>query len=275
MNPVLNAQDIESGYGEVPILHKVSVELHGGELVAIIGPNGAGKSTLIKTVFGLLKATQGRVTFDGQDITRRSPEQIVALGMSYVPQTANTFPTLTVRTNLEMGAYLLNYGIAGRISRATTILSDGFRRLFRLPGSDRWYGRVVSTDYIQRRIDTVLELFPDLRPFLRTRTGKLSGGQQQMVALARTLMLEPKVLLIDEPSAGLAPKLVDAIFQRIQEIHRAGTGIVLVEQNAKKALAMADRGYVLDMGRNRYSGVAEDLLANPDVGRLYLGGVDK
>ncbi len=270
--PILAVEDLVAGYGEVPILHGVSAALEPGELVAVIGPNGAGKSTLIKTIFGLLRPTEGRVLFDGQEITRWAPEQIVALGVSYVPQVANTFPSLSVRENLEMGAYLLNAGVAGVISQAAANFSDALRSLFRLRKVQRWYGRLVTQEYVRQRMEAVLALFPDLAPLLRVRTGKLSGGQQQMVALARALILEPKVLLIDEPSAGLAPRLMDAIFRRIQEIHAAGTGIVLVEQNAKKALEMANRGYVLEMGRNRYMGDAKDLLGNPDVRRLYLGG---
>jgi len=261
-----------AGYGEVPILHGVSARVDPGELVAIIGPNGAGKSTLIKAIFGLIHVSDGTVKFDGEDITHRPPERIVSLGISYVPQVANTFPALTVRENLEMGAYLLNYGIPGLISRANTIVVDVLRKLFRRPPAARWYGRTVEKAYVLRRIEAVLELFPDLRPYLKSRAGKLSGGQQQMVALARALVLEPKLLLIDEPSAGLAPRLVDAIFHRIQEIHRAGTGMLIVEQNAKKALEMSDRGYVLEMGRNRFTGPSKDLLNNPDVRRMYLGG---
>lgn len=272
MTHVLEARGVVSGYGDVPILHEVSMELDPGELVTIIGPNGAGKSTLIKTIFGLLDAVEGRIVFDGEDITREPPERIMARGMSYVPQNANTFPTLTVRENLEMGAYLLNVGLSGALSRISTTAVDGVRRAFRLSEIRRWYGRSVTRAYLEQRIDSVLGLFPDLRPYARSRTGKLSGGEQQMVALARALILEPKVLLIDEPSAGLAPRLVDAIFRRIEEIHEAGTGTLLVEQNAKKALAMANRGYVLEMGRNRYAGDAQELLANPEVGRLYLGG---
>ena len=270
--PLLAAEGITAGYGEVPILHGVSAHVEPGELVAIIGPNGAGKSTLIKAISGLIHVMEGTVVFDGEDITGRPPERIVSRGLSYVPQVANTFPALTVRENLEMGAYLLNYGVSGLISRVNVAITDVLRKLLRLRAAQRWYGRTVDKEYVQGRIETVLELFPDLRPFLKTRTGKLSGGQQQMVALARALILEPKLLLIDEPSAGLAPRLVGTIFRRIKEIHRAGTGMLIVEQNAKKALEMADRGYVLEMGRNRFTGPAKELLGNPDVRRMYLGG---
>lgn len=270
--PILQAEGIVAGYGEVPILHGVSTYVDPGEMVAIIGPNGAGKSTLIKAMFGLLQVEEGQVVFDGADITRKPPEQITALGLSYVPQVANTFPTLTVRENLEMGAYLLNYGVTGQVSRLGFAISDGVRNVLGMSIPQRWYGRVVDRSYIHRRMEAVLDLFPDLRPLRRSRVGALSGGQQQMVALARALVLEPKLLLIDEPSAGLAPRLVHAVFQRISEIHDAGIGILLVEQNAKKALEMANRAYILEMGRNRLMGPAGDLLANPEVRSLYLGG---
>ena len=256
----------------MPILHGVSAHVEPGELVAVIGPNGAGKSTLIKAIFGLIRVAEGTVTFDGEEITRMPPERIVSMGINYVPQVANTFPTLTVRENLEMGAYLLNYGITGQISRLNAMIMGAVRKVLRRRAAQRWYGRTVEKKYVEDRIGAVLGLFPDLRPLLKTRTGKLSGGQQQMVALARALVLEPRLLLVDEPSAGLAPRLVDSIYRRIQEIHKAGTGMLLVEQNAKKALEMADRGYVLEMGKNRLTGPAKDLLGNPDVRRMYLGG---
>lgn len=228
-----------------------------GEIVTIIGPNGAGKSTLIKTIIGILKPRSGRIVFDGKEITRMAPEQLVLRGLAYVPQTENIFPSLSVYENLEMGAAVRRPGWLTRINR--TILSR--------PGPARY-----TPEEFDGRVEHVLSIFPNLRPKVRDRTGTLSGGEQQMVALAKTLVLEPKLLLIDEPSAGLAPKLVQSIFERILDINRGGTAIVLVEQNARKALQMASRGYVLEMGKNRFEGKGEALLHDPEVGRLYLGG---
>ncbi len=232
--------------------------LDEGEMVALIGPNGAGKSTLVKTIFGLLRPTEGRVLFRDTDITGFHPRDLVLMGLGYVPQTNNTFPTLTVLENLEMGA------ITRRIS---PIPLPWNRR-----SSKRMQSRMMSDAQIRRRATETIELFPNLQPKLRENAGSLSGGEQQMVALAKSMMLDPDVLLIDEPSAGLAPKLVDAVFSKIVEINEKGTGVVMVEQNAKKALAVADRGYVLETGRNRFEGTGEGLLHNTDVGRLYLGG---
>jgi len=240
------------------ILHGVSMTLDQGEIVAVIGPNGAGKSTLIKTIFGLLPATQGHVLFRGADITGRHPRDLVLMGLAYVPQTNNTFPSLTVLENLEMGA----------ITRRTSPIPLPWNRAHAAQPESR----MMSDAQIRERADGVIELFPNLRPKLRERAGNLSGGEQQLVALAKSMMLDPDVLLIDEPSAGLAPKLVDVLFSKIVEINRDGSAVVMVEQNAKKALAIAHRGYVLETGRNRFEGAGEALLHNPDVARLYLGG---
>ena len=234
MNAVLKAAGIVAGYGEVEILHGVSMQVLPGEIVAVIGPNGAGKSTLIKAIFGLVPITHGRVLLCGEEITNLAPDQIVATGMSYVPQVENVFPNLSIRDNLEMGAY-------------------------------------IRTNGLRARLDRVYELFPDLAGRRGDRAGKLSGGQRQMLALARALMLDPKVLLLDEPSASLSPKMVDSLFQKIREINQAGTAILLVEQNAREALAFSNRGYVLVTGENRLEGQAKSLIDNEDVAKLYLG----
>ena len=254
---LLRAQDLHSGYGEMEILHGVSMTLDKGEIVTVIGPNGAGKSTLIKSMFGLLKITKGQVHFNENDITGKRPRELVLQGLAYVPQTSNTFPSLTVLENLEMGA----------ITRRTSPLPLPWNRTQRLATQ-----KPMNDAEIRERAAGVIEMFPNLQPKLRERAGTLSGGEQQMVALAKSMMLDPTVLLIDEPSAGLAPKLVDTLFSKIVEINGNGTAIVMVEQNAKKALGIAHRGYVLETGRNRFEGTGEELLHNTDVARLYLGG---
>ena len=233
--PLLEAQGIHSGYGGMEVLHGVSVALEPGELVTIIGPNGAGKSTLLKTVFGLLTPTQGRVLLGGEDITGAPPHRIVRRGMCYVPQVDNVFPSLTVQENLEMGAFILRGGIEARLAR-------------------------------------VYELFPALTARRRQRVGKMSGGERQMVAMGRALMLDPKVLLLDEPTAALAPNLVEQVFQSILAIRESGVAILMVEQNARQSLAISDRGYVLVDGRNRHQGTGQELLADEEIGRLFLGG---
>jgi ABC-type branched-subunit amino acid transport system ATPase component len=232
--PALEATDIVAGYGEIDILHGVSVTVHGGEIVSIIGPNGAGKSTLLRTIFGLLPARRGRVSLKGQDITNRPPDELVLRGLSYVPQVDNVFPTLTILENLEMGAFVRQEGVADRLDR-------------------------------------VFSLFPALTDRRGEKAGRLSGGQRQMLALGRALMLDPDVLLLDEPSASLSPKMVEMIFDRINVINAEGTGILLVEQNAREALSVCHKGYVLAMGENRLEGEAKSLLDNEEVGKLYLG----
>ena len=255
---LLEAQNLHSGYGEMEILHGVSMRLDSQEIVTIIGPNGAGKSTLIKTIFGLLRPTAGQVTFKGLDITGKPPRDLVLDGLAYVPQSNNTFPSLTVLENLEMGA----------ITRRASPIPMPWNRSRGSATSPR----MMNDSQIRRRAIETIALFPNLRPKLRERAGNLSGGEQQMVALAKSMMLDPDILLIDEPSAGLAPKLVDMVFSKIVEINGSGTSVVMVEQNAKKALAIANRGYVLETGRNRYEGAAKELLQNTDVAKLYLGG---
>ncbi len=234
MTPVLQAEGVVAGYGEVEILHGVSLVLNEAEIVAVIGPNGAGKSTLLKAVFGLLSVRSGRVQLLGREVTNLSPDRIVQTGMSYVPQVDNVFPSLTINENLEMGAF-------------------------------------VRRDGLRERLERVYGLFPDIADRRGERAGRLSGGQRQMLALARALMLDPKVLLLDEPSASLSPMMVDSIFDRIGEINRSGTAILLVEQNAKEALSFSTRAYVLAMGENRIEGEAAGLLDNEEVGKLYLG----
>ena len=258
MTILLEAQDLHSGYGEMEMLHGVSMVLDQGEMVAIIGPNGAGKSTLIKTIFGLLPPTAGRVLLRGADITGIHPRNLVLMGLAYVPQSNNTFPSLTVLENLEMGA----------ITRRTSPIPVPWNRT----NDPDVKSRMMTDAQIRKRAFGTIELFPNLRPKVRERAGALSGGEQQMVALAKSMMLDPDILLIDEPSAGLAPKLVDMVFSKIVEINDKGTAVVMVEQNAKKALAIADRGYVLETGRNRFQGSGQELLHSPDVARLYLGG---
>lgn len=231
---LLEFDNVVSGYGEMEILHGVSIHVDQGEIVSIIGPNGAGKSTLVKTVFGLLTTWEGNITFTDEDITGLSPEQIVRKGMCYVPQVDNTFSSLTVQENLEMGAY-------------------------------------IRDDDYRSRIEEIYELFPDIEDRRSTKVSKLSGGMRQMVALGRALMLDPQMLLLDEPSAGLAPLVVDLIFDRIKAINRQGVTLLIIEQNARKALENSDRGYVLVDGKNRLDGPGPELLADEQIGELFLG----
>jgi ABC-type branched-subunit amino acid transport system ATPase component len=202
--------------------------------VTVIGPNGAGKSTLIKTIFGLLRPRRGGIVFEGTDITHLKPHECTQRGLSYVPQLDNVFPNLTVEENLEMGS--------------------------------------LDTSTTAAQIERMYELFPRLGERQTQAVGTMSGGERQMVAMARALMPDPRVLLLDEPSAGLAPAFVDAIFEKIEDVNRHGVTIVMVEQNARRALTMSDRGYVLDLGRDRFEGEGRELLADPKVAELYLGG---
>jgi ABC-type branched-subunit amino acid transport system ATPase component len=235
--PVLALDAIVAGYIEdVPILDGVDVTVQPGEMVTIVGPNGAGKSTLIKAAIGLLRPWSGAVRLRGRDMAGRRPHAIVAEGVGYVAQRQNVFPTMTVGENLELG------GVAARGRDAA-------------PTSDELF-----------------ELFPRLRERRRQVAGTLSGGERQLLAMARALRAGPDVLLLDEPSAGLAPMAVELIFEKIAEINGRGVAVLMVEQNARQALAMSHRGYVLDAGRNRYEGLGSDLLADPRVVELYLGG---
>ena len=234
---LLRAENLTAGYGKVPILHSVTLEVRRGEMVSVIGPNGAGKSTSFKTIVGFLRPTSGRVVFDGQDITGLRPDQVLHRGLAYVPQGRIVFPHMTVLENLEMGAY---------------IERDARR--------------------IRQSLERVYALFPVLAERQRQRAGTMSGGEQQMVAIGRALMTTPRLVLLDEPSLGLAPKFVSIIFDRLIEMKRAGYTLMVVEQNAARALSVADRGYVLELGKNRFEGTGASLLADPEVKRLYLGG---
>ncbi len=232
---VLEARDVVAGYESLEILHGVSAHVDPGEVVTIIGPNGAGKSTLLKALFGLCTVTGGTMTLAGNDLATLATHERVKRGMGFVPQNENVFPNLTIRENLDMGAFLV-------------------------------------TDDLAPRFEKVHGLFPLLAERAGEKAGRLSGGQRQMVAMGRALMTEPRVLLLDEPSAGLAPNLQDDVFRNVRAVAGTGTAVLLVEQNAKKALAASDRGYVLEAGRNKYEGTGADLLADENVGRLYLGG---
>jgi len=232
---VLSIENLSGGYGEADILHEVSLEIDTGEIVVVIGPNGAGKSTAMKAVFGLLRLSGGSVHLAGEEITNMDPAQVVNKGVCYVPQTNNVFPTLTVQENLEMGAYIRN---------------DDFRP----------------------RLLEIYEMFPPLAEKKKQAAGELSGGQRQMVAMGKALMLEPTILMLDEPTAGLSPIYRNEIFQIIRQINASGVPILMVEQNAKQSLAVANRGYVLVDGRNRTTGKGIDLLNDPEIAKMFLGG---
>ena len=232
---LLEAQSLYGGYGGVDILNGVDLRVEDGEIIVVIGANGAGKSTAMKAIVGLVQIREGSVTFDGADITRRRPDEVARLRLCYVPQERNVFPSLTVQENLDMGAYLRN-------------------------------------DDYSAQLDAVYEIFPPLKEKRSQAAGTLSGGQRQMVAMGRALMLDPRLLMLDEPTAGLSPKVTEQIFDKIKEINAHGVGILMVEQNARASLALADRGYVLVMGRNRFEDTGANLLANPEVAEMFLGG---
>jgi len=235
MTAVLSMRDVRGGYGDADILQDVSIEVGQREIVVIVGPNGAGKSTAMKAIFGLLIVRGGTITFDGEDITGWAPNNIVKRGICYVPQVENVFREMTVHENFEMGAFLRK----GDLTAA---------------------------------YDRVYQLFPDLKAKRKALAGDLSGGQRQMVAMGRALMLEPKLLLLDEPTAGLSPKYMEQIFQITRDVRDTGVSIMLVEQHAKQALAFCDRGYVLATGANRHEGTGTALLADREVAQMFLGG---
>jgi branched-chain amino acid transport system ATP-binding protein len=232
---LLKVRSLDAGYGDLQILSDVDLDVRDGEYVTVVGPNGAGKSTVMKSVFGLTTHMGGYVYFDDADITEKAPEEIITEGVGYVPQNDNVFPSLTVEENLEMGAYILD-------------------------------------EVPREAMEDVYDRFPVLRDRKQQKAGNMSGGQQQMVATGRSLMLEPDLLLLDEPSAGLAPDLVEDMFDRIDRINDDGTAVLMVEQNAKEALRRCDRGYVLVGGENRYEDDGRTLLNDQTVRQDFLGG---
>jgi len=233
---LLELSGVVAGYAEVEVLRGVSLAVRAGEIVCIIGSNGAGKSTLLRTVFGMVQARAGTIRFGGEDIANRPPTEVLKRGIGYVPQGRCNFPAMSVEENLEMGAYL--------------------RRDARVRGD----------------IEALFVRFPILATKRRDPAGTLSGGQQQILEMAIALLLHPRVLMVDEPSLGLDPRMVELVFDTLVAMNREGTTVLMVEQNAKKALAVSDRGFVLELGRNRFEGTGRELLDNPDVRHHYLGG---
>jgi len=231
----LTAQHMTGGYGGADILHSCNLAVDRGQIAVIVGPNGAGKSTAMKAVFGMLDLREGAVTLDGRDITGLSPQQRVHAGMGFVPQTSNVFVSMSVEENLEMGAY-------------------------------------IREDDFSETMEQIFGLFPILKQKRRQPAGELSGGQRQQVAVGRALMTRPQLLMLDEPTAGVSPIVMDELFDKILEVAATGIAILMVEQNARQALNIADRGYVLVQGRNRYTDTGEALLADPEVRRTFLGG---
>ena len=234
--PFLIGENMTGGYGPVDILHSCTIAVEPGEIAVIVGPNGAGKSTAMKAVFGMLNLRQGSVRLDGEDITKLSPQARVRKGMGFVPQTSNIFTTMTVEENLEMGAF------------------------------------IRTDNKISQTMAQVYDLFPILKEKRFQKAGELSGGQRQQVAVGRALMTQPKVLMLDEPTAGVSPIVMDELFDRIIEVARTGISILMVEQNARQALAIAHKGYVLVQGANRFTDTGQALLADPEVRKSFLGG---
>ncbi|WP_416897791.1 MAG: ABC transporter ATP-binding protein [Minwuia sp.] len=232
---LLEARGLHAGYGGMNILNGVTIEIEADQIGVIVGPNGAGKSTSLKAIFGLLHVSEGSVALAGEDITNAAPEKLVRHRMAFVPQEYNVFPTLSVEENLEMGAF-------------------------------------VRRDDFAHVMEQVYGFFPDLKDKRRQPAGELSGGQRQMVAVGRALMIEPKLILLDEPTAGLSPLYMNQIFERIIAINEAGVGVLMVEQNARQALKIAHKGFVLAGGRNRYTDTGANLLADPEVAKSFLGG---
>jgi branched-chain amino acid transport system ATP-binding protein len=234
---LLEVRDIHAGYGRMEVLKGVTLAVQSGQIASIIGPNGAGKSTVFKTIFGLLPARQGRVVFAGEDVTNRPPGDLLHRGLAYVPQGRNVFPLMSVEENLLLGAYIRTW-----------------------------------SEELRGELERVYEVFPVLRERRRARAGNLSGGQQQMLEMGRALLLRPKLVLLDEPTLGLAPLVFREIFRIIKDLRQHGQTILMVEQNAAKALEISDYAYVLEVGQNRYEGSGRAILDDPRVKRLYLGG---
>jgi len=232
---LIEVKDVTAGYGGAPILNGVSIAIEQSDIGVIVGPNGAGKSTTLKAIFGLLTVTDGSIRFADEEIANSLPDKLVPKGLSFVPQEKNVFTSLSVEENLEMGAF-------------------------------------VRTDDFTETMNWVFDMFPVLREKRRQPAGELSGGQRQMVAMGRALMSKPRLLLLDEPSAGLSPRYVLEIFEQIVKINKAGVAILMVEQNARQALAFASRGFVLANGQNLFTGTGAELIADPDVAKSFLGG---
>ena len=237
MTPLLELRDVAAGYGSIQILHGVSLHVNAGEVVSVIGPNGAGKSTAFKMIMGFISHLGGEILFDGHSLIGRRPDRVLGLGLGYVPQGRVVFTTMTVRENLEMGAFLER---------------DGSK--------------------VRAAMDRVFSVFPRLAERQRQLAGSMSGGEQQMLAMGRALMMQPRMLMLDEPSLGLSPRFVDEVFDKIVAMARAGLTVMLVEQNAARALEISDRAYVLELGRNRFTGTGRELLDNPEIRQMYLGG---
>lgn len=235
---LIEVKEVVAGYGGAPILNGVSIAIEQSDIGVIVGPNGAGKSTTLKAIFGLLTVSTGAIVFDGEEITNSLPDRLVPKGLSFVPQEKNVFTTLTVEENLEMGAF-------------------------------------TRRDDFTPTLEWVYSMFPVLKEKRRQPAGELSGGQRQMVAMGRALMSQPRLLMLDEPSAGLSPRYVIEIFEQIVKVNKEGVAILMVEQNARQALAFASRGFVLAGGQNLFTGTGRELIEDPDVARSFLGGEAK